>query len=119
MKEIIKQIKDTLSSDGTETYFPGQKKGECINKYIVIKMDGSAQEVTVSSERPLYTIMCYVPENNYSMLESFVYETKNKMKHLFPMLMYIGNETPSFYDNNIKAHMISFQYIGCRKLNNW
>ncbi len=102
-----------------------------MKEYIVIKTDGTITEPVVSSERPIYTVMCYVPQNNYSRLESFVEETKRKMKNVFPLVMYIGkknvfplvmyigNETPSFYDEEIKAHMISFQYQGCRKLENW
>ena len=41
------------------------------------------------------------------------------MKKVFPMIRYIGNETASFYDEDVNAHMISFQYQGCRKISNW
>lgn len=117
---IIKKLIDTLKEDGTEVNMPLQHKGECINKYIVVKMEGVAPTLNVSSERPIYTIMCYVPENNYSELESFVIETKNKMKKMFPLLMYNeGSETPSYYDETVKGHMISFQYLNCRKIENW
>lgn len=114
---ILKQIYNVLKSDGTECYFPTQHKGECITEYLVIKLDG-ANALNVSSERPIYTIMCYVPENRYSRLEAFVQETKEKMKSIFPLVMYAGNETPSYYDEDIKGHMVSFQYLGCRKVNN-
>lgn len=116
---VLKKIRDVLREDGTEVYFPTQHKGQCLKEYIVIKLDGTNEELTVSSERPLYTIMCYVPENKYSRLEEFVFETKQKMKELFPMLMYAGNETPSFYDSDVKGNMKSFQYQGCRKIENW
>lgn len=119
MGNILKQISNVLKQDDTDVYFPSQHKGECAKEYIVIKMDGAVQEINVSSERPIYTIMCYVPETNYSRLESFVFETKQKMKKLFPLIMYVGNETPSFYEEKIKAHMISFQYQACRKIENW
>ena len=117
---IIKKLIDTLNEDGTEVNMPLQHKGECINKYIVVKMEGVAGNLNVSSERPIYTIMCYVPENRYSDLEQFVYETKIKMKKMFPLLMYNqGSETPSFYDETVKGHMISFQYLNCKKVENW
>ena len=116
---ILKQIFDVLSKDGTDTYFPGQHKGECLKEYIVIKMDGVVAEMNVSSERPIYTIMCYVPLNKYSRLEELVFETKQKMKEMFPLLIYVGNETSSFYDDETKSHMISFQYQNCRKIEYW
>lgn len=116
---ILKTIRKALEEGNTDVFFPIQHKGECMKEYIVIKTDGTITEPVVSSERPIYTVMCYVPQNNYSRLESFVEETKRKMKNVFPLVMYIGNETPSFYDEEIKAHMISFQYQGCRKLENW
>lgn len=115
---ILKQIRDVLESDGTEVYFPSQHKGECTKEYIVVKADGAINETVVSSERPLYTLLCYVPEDEYSKLETFVYETKQKMKAMFPTVMYAGNETQSFYDDTVKGHMISFQYQGCRKIEN-
>lgn len=117
---ILKTIYDVLKQDGeTDVFFPTQHKGECLKEYIVLKMDGVTNELVVSSERPIYTILCYVPENQYSRLEMFVEETKQKMKKVFPLVMYVGNETPTFYDEEIKGHMISFQYQGCRKIENW
>ncbi len=116
---LIKEIEKVLKRDGTEVYMPGQKKGECINEYIVVKKSGAMQEYIVSSERPMYDIMCYVPGNNYSRLESFVFETKQKLKELFPIISYAGNETESYYDESVKAHMISFMYQGIRKIENW
>ena len=113
---ILKSIRDVLEKDGTKVYFPTQHKGDCLEKYLVVKLDGSNIEMTVSSERPIYTIMCYVPKNEYSTLENFVYETKQKMKQIYPLVMYAGNETPSYYDEQIQGHMISFQYQGCRKI---
>ena len=118
-KEVSKQIYDLLKQNNFDVYFPSQHKGECISKYVVIKHDGAYQPLTVSSERPIYTIMCYVPEQSYSELESFVLEVKRTMKDIFPLVMYAGNETPSYYDDSVKGHMISFQYYGARKIKNW
>lgn len=117
---ILKKTIDILKEDGTEVYMPSQHKDECINEYIVVKMDGVIDVLDISSERPIYTIMCYVPYNQYSKLESFVHETKQKMKKMFPLLMFNkGSDTPSFYDDSKKAYMISFQYLNCRRVENW
>mgnify|MGYP007124589896 CR=1 FL=1 len=119
MSSILKTVYDVLKKDGkTDVFFPSQHKGECLKEYIVIKADGAIEETTVSSERPIYTLLCYVPHDEYSRLETLVAETKQKMKKVFPLVMYIGNETPSFYDETVKAHMISFQYQALRKIEN-
>ena len=44
--------------------------------------------------------MLYVPVNRYGRIESFMFETKQKMKQIFPLVMYVGNETASFYDED-------------------
>mgnify|MGYP000500093019 CR=1 FL=1 len=56
VKEVSKQIYDLLKQNNFDVYFPSQHKGECISKYVVIKHDGVYQPLTVSSERPIYTI---------------------------------------------------------------
>lgn len=119
MKSIIEQIRDAIAVDGTEVYYPSQHKGECLKEYVVVKSEGTYEQQTVSSERPLYTVMLYVPVNRYGRIESFMFETKQKMKKVFPFVMYVGNETASFYDEDKNAHMVSFQYQGCRKIENY
>lgn len=113
---VLQQIYDTLSEDGTSVYFPGQHKGECVAKYIVIKMSGVSPVLGISSERPIYDIMLYVPLNKYSQLETWAMEVKQKLKKLYPMIMYAGNETPDYVDDNVKAVMKNFQYYGIRKI---
>lgn len=113
---IQKQIVDVLRKDGSKVYFPEQHEGECLNNYLVVKSEGVVPLLGTSSERPIYTVMCYVPKNRYSDLEDLVFKTKQKMKELYPMLMYTGNESPSIYDEDLKAHMVSFQYQGCRRI---
>lgn len=117
-KSVLKQIYDCLKENGVDVYFAGQHEGECIKKYTVIKKGGATTEYNVSAERPLYTIMCYVPKHNYSELENYVLEIKKHMKNVYPLVMYLGNETDSFYDETVKGNMVSFQYQGCRKIEN-
>lgn len=115
---IVKQIIDTLESV-IKTYMPSQHKGECLEPYAVIKLDGVTAMYSVSSERPLYTIMIYVPYNQYSKLEEYSIKIKQEMKKLFPLVMYAGNETSSYYDEDVNGHMVSFQYQGIRKIENY
>ena len=116
-KSVINQIYDYLKEKGYSVHYPGYKELEGKEKYIVIKADGTFQPLVVSSERPIYTIMCYVPEKKYSELEAYVLEVKHSMLGLSPLVMYNrGSDTPSYYDEDVKAHMVSFQYYGCRRV---
>ena len=105
-----------LKKAGFDVYSPGMKIGECIKEYIVVKNDGSFKHPTVSSDNDLYAVMCYVPKDNYSRLEPMVQEVKKAMKELEPMIMPYGSQTPSYYDDSYKAHMISIEYKNYKKI---
>lgn len=105
-----------LKQNGFEVYSPGQKSGECKSPYIVVKNNGQIKLSGVSTGRDLYLIMIYVPNNKYSILESLVNNVKDVMKSLKPMIVFDGTQTPSFYDDKVKAHMISLQYRNYKKL---
>ena len=69
-----------LKKEGFEVYSPGMKTGECTSKYIVVKNDGSSRHTSFSTDVDLYAVMCYVPKDNYSELESYVQQVKEAMK---------------------------------------
>jgi hypothetical protein len=60
--------------------------------------------------------MCYVPKQSYSTLEPMVQEVKEHMKELVPIFHPQGQETPSYYDDSVKAHMVSIEYKNYKKL---
>ena len=60
--------------------------------------------------------MCYVPKDAYSELEPFVASVKQSMKKLMPMLKPNGIQTPSYYDDTYKAHMVSVSYTNYKKV---
>ncbi len=99
-----------------DVYSPGMKTGECISEYLVVKNDGSSKHISFSTDVDLYSVMCYVPKESYSSLEPLVQRVKEYMKELEPMIIPYGNQTPSYYDDNIKAHMISIEYKNYKKL---
>lgn len=104
-----------LKNCGVDVYMPGIKTGECLEQYVVVKNDGLSRIEGISSSSSLYAVMCYSPQESYSELEVLVENVKRYMKDLEPMFMPTGFETPSFYDDSIKAHMISIQYRNSRK----
>lgn len=112
----LQEIYDLLKKEGYDVYFPGQHKGDCIRPYIVVKYDGAIESYIVSSDRPIYTLLCYVPYNMYSSMVQYVYDIKEKMRALYPSIQYAGNETGSVYDEDVKGYMVSFMYQGIRKI---
>lgn len=105
-----------LEAEGFDVYSPATKTGECITQYIVIKNDGSSKLGNFSTDNDLYALLCYVPKQKYSELEVLVQNVKEKMKKLEPMIKPIGMQTPSYYDDGVKAHMISMQYVNSKKI---
>ena len=105
-----------LKNAGFEVYSPGVKIGECISEYLVVKNDGSSKHMSFSTDVDLYAVMCYVPKDKYSTLEPLVQKVKNSMKGLEPMIKPYGSQTPSYYDDSYKAHMISIEYKNYKKL---
>lgn len=105
-----------LKNAGFDVYSPGMKTGECISEYLVVKNDGSSKHASFSTDVDLYAVMCYVPKQNYSSLEPLVQKVKNSMKGLEPMIKPYGSQTPSYYDDSYKAHMISIEYKNYKKL---
>lgn len=101
-----------LIDAGIDTYAPAQKKGDCKAPYCVLKDDGAAQIWNFSSEYHYYTLLCYVPRNQYPKLLDYVQHVKEVMAEdpIFPMLMPVGTETPSYFDDTYNAYMISVQY---------
>ena len=109
-------IYNHLKKSGFDVYSPGVKIGECSEPYIVIKNDGSSRHESYSTNVDLYAVMCYVPKMRYSFLEVYVSQVKEVMKEIEPMIKPTGQQTPSYYDDTYKAHMISISYMNYKKI---
>lgn len=105
-----------LKNKGFDVYMPGIKSGECTSPYVVVKNDGGTKHISFSSNVDLYSIMCYVPKQSYSRLEPFVTSVEKAMKDIVPLFHPQGQKTPSYYDDSVKAHMISIEYKNYKKL---
>ncbi len=105
-----------LKNQGYDVYSPGMKTGECTSEYLVVKNDGSSKHLSFSTNVDLYAVLCYVPKDKYSSLETFVQRVKSSMKELEPMILPYGSQTPSYYDDSLKAHMVSIEYKNYKKL---
>lgn len=105
-----------LTSKGYDVYTPGQKEGECLSKYIVIKYAGSVKADMISSRRDLYDLILYVPKASYSQLESFVQQVISDMKEIEPLFMpYDNQQDTSYFDDSVKAHFVSIVYMNYKK----
>lgn len=106
----------TLTEKGIDVYPPATKTGECTSPYVVIKDEGVSKFQQYSSTVNYYSLLCYVPKGDYSTLKPFVDQIKGIAKLLEPMILPTYVETPSFYDDTYKGHMISVQYKNTRKI---
>jgi hypothetical protein len=101
-------VYNILKKNSIDVYSPGQKDGICLEKYVVIKEGGSTQFETYTTDKEYIQVLCYVPLNRYSELRVFVETIKDILSELRPMIRLEHDESSSFYDDNVKAHMISF-----------
>ncbi len=105
-----------LKNSGFNVYSPSTKVGECSEPYVVVKNDGSSRHESYSTDVDLYAVMCYVPKTRYSFLEVYVSQVKRAMREIEPMIRPTGQQTPSYYDDTYKAHMISIGYRNYKKI---
>ena len=108
-------IFDQLKKAGFEVYPPGIKVGECTAPYVVVALGGSSVHTSFSTDVDLYYVMCYVPKQAYSKLEPFVREVDKAISGLAPMVLPYGQRQPSYYDDMVKAHMVSTTYKNYKK----
>ena len=108
-------IFDHLKNANFDVYPPGVKGGECLSPYVVVKDAGIMELTTISSNRALFDIMVYVPKNQYSQLEPYLKSLKETMDGLFPMIRPTHTQTTSYFDDTVKAWMVSIQYQNYQK----
>ena len=105
-----------LKKNGIDVYAPAQHKGECLSRYVVVKVGTVNSHSQFSTTINQYDLMLYVPQNEYSLLENFIAQIKGLMKGLEPMIRPMNFQTASYYDDGVKGHMVSIQYYNYRKL---
>lgn len=109
-------IYNFLNSKHFDVYMPNQHDGDCLKPYVVVKYDGFAKHANFSTNTHSYSLMCYVPKDKYSLLDTFVADVVNAMLEMQPMIVPNGYASPSFYDDDLKAHMMSIEYNNYRKI---
>lgn len=105
-----------LKNNGFDVYPPQVKIGECEAPFIVVKIGSTSQLENFSSDRVIYELLAYVPRQSYSQLEPYVERLKSVMKELRPLVRYSHGITASFYDDMLKAHMVTLDYYNYRKV---
>lgn len=105
-----------LEDSGIEVYLPGQHIGEVKTNYVVLKDEGTQQFREYTSTQSFVDLICYVPQNKYSELITFMDEVKEIMKDMYPMVKPTYNETPTFFDDVVKGWSISIEYMYFRKI---
>ena len=100
-----------LDSKGYNVYFPVQHVGDCLEPYVVVKYNGTSGGMSFSSREDLYSILFYVPSNQYSKMEQFVQSVKQDMKEIEPLFMvYNDQQLPAYFDEANKGHYVEIDY---------
>lgn len=108
-------IYNFLKSKHFDVYMPNQHDGDCLKPYVVVKYDGYIKHAEYSTNTHQYSLTCYVPKDKYSILDSFVDKIETAMLGMQPMILPNGYASPSFYDDDLKAHSMSIEYKNYRK----
>lgn len=111
-----KVIFDKLKEKGLNPYPPGKHKGECKERYCVVKEN--SQVPYFNSNKigyRLVDVILFVPLNSYIQVEPYINEVREAMKEL-AFLRKTGNETPIITDDTKKAYTTSIEYQIIKKL---
>lgn len=115
-KSVWQNIYNHLNNKNWDVYPPATKKGECLDVYIVLRFDGGSQVIGYSSDVQYYAVLLYVPINRYSETETLMQKLKKDMQEMFPQVKPTGLEQPTFYDQQVNAHMTSVRYQNYKKI---
>ena len=114
-----RNITDWLKEHGIDAYLPGQHVGSCKSRYVVVRPAGVSRPLAgYTSTTSTYELLCYVPKNEGSQLEDYVWQVKRIMaglkEHMSVRDAY--RDGPHFPDEDIDAHMMYVTYTAWRKL---
>lgn len=115
---VWKKVFRLLEENNIDTFPPAMQVGECKSPYVVIKHDGVSPMFGYTTENVFTSVMCYVPHNQYTKLDDYVESIKEILATIHPQVKPTGNETPDFYDDDVKAHMRSIMYQTRRRNQN-
>jgi len=101
-----------LKQNGIDAYLPTIHEGETKKEYVVVRHAGRDQIPGISSSMGVYELLCYVPQNKGSELELYVDEVERIMIDLGKTMMIrtLNMRSPSYYDPDLRAHMISVSF---------
>lgn len=111
-----KVIYNKLKEKGLNPYPPGKHRGECEEKYCVIRENNQVPYYYSNKVGyKLIDIVLFVPLNSYIEVETYMLEIREAMKELI-FLRKTGNETPIIVDDSKKAYTTSIEYQIIKKL---
>ena len=113
--EVWQLVYTKLAKAGFSVYSPGQHTGECFEPYVVVTIGSALPYNNYTTIQTPYDILCYVPEKAFSTLEKFVASVEECLDEC-DFLRSAHYRTASYYDADVKGHMISTQYVNYRRM---
>ncbi|MEG1004628.1 MAG: hypothetical protein RSF37_14630 [Clostridium sp.] len=111
---MIVKLYEFLKSKGIDTFFIGQRQGECKSNYVVLKDDGIIG-LNNKVGKGYIDLLFFIPQNQFTKCESFKKQVKGLVKE-FGKIRYSGQETGIETDNDKKALTFSVLYEVQKKL---
>lgn len=98
---------------GCKVYPPAVKIGECKEDYLILKDDASARYQNLSTEINYYDVLCYA--KTYTGVLKLADFVRDVMCSYTPNMFPTGVETGAYYDDDVRAYMVSIQYRAMRR----
>lgn len=112
--ELWKRTQKYLEEkSGLRVYPPYTKKGECKESYLVLKEGTAAQYQQFSTQIVYYDVMCY--DASYTGVLELAERIQKIMLAYTPHMFPTGIETECYYDDDVRAYMISMQYRAMKR----
>lgn len=107
---LWKAIYDKLLESNLNIYPPSSHVGDCTENYIVLKPQGSVQVNDFTSQYVLFDIFIFVPDNDFTELLRYEEVVKKEAEKLYPLLVPLGDETPTVHDDTNKSYTKAISY---------
>lgn len=116
MQQIWQMIVKYLKDNGIDAYAPGTHKEKCTSPYVVVKTTTTTRYLQYSTRIMYIDMMCY--GRTMSETNELVDKVTETLKGMSPIIKPTQDYSIPFYDDDVKAWLISVTYRNYAKYYN-